>query len=929
MTALLYLVPEPIPGQGPDSIPNYPCYRTVEETYAAAEQLVESHPGLAAWIDIGDSWEKSAGLGGYDLMVLKLTNQAIGIEKPKLWVMSSIHAREYTPAELATRFAEYLVDHYDVDPDITWLLDYHEIHLMLHGNPDGRKQAETGLSWRKNTNQNYCAPTSSNRGADLNRNYDFQWGCCNGSSGAPCDGTYRGPSPASEPETQAVQDYITAIFPDQRKDTLIDPAPANATGLFLDIHSYSNLVLWPWGFTAQAAPNGNTLRTLGRKFAYFNDYQPQQSYELYITDGTTDDYAYGRLGVAGYTFELGSAFFQSCSVFENTILPGNLPALVYAAKAARTPYLTPSGPDALGLTLSSGLVAAGEPLTLTATLDDTRFSANGGLEPSQNIAVGEITLDAPQWVTPTTPIAMLPVDGSFNNKVEQAYAVIDTSGWTEGRHTLFVRARDAGLNWGAESAVFIYVIDPEKAPTLRGQVIAADSGLPLPASLNAGGAFQTTTNPADGLYSLRVISGTYDLTASPASPAYAPAVAAGLTVQNYQTVEQDFVLYPYCTAFSDDVESGNPGWSAQAPWAITTLKAHSPTHAWTDSPAGSYANNLNVALTSPVIDLSGYGQVTLEFWQICDTEAGYDYCHVEVSADGGAAWSELAAYDGSHAQWEQVRLAAPMLENQPDARIRFRLTSDTGVTADGWYVDDIRLLGSSPACITPLAPQAAFQAASQVTVGQPLAFTNLSTGSLLAFAWDFGDGAASAGRNPQHVFQAPGVYTVTLTASNNLGSDQASQAIQVLGSPAGVTLQKTASLTESLPGGVVTYTLSQELALVGTHSYQLALTDTLPAGLDVLTATLTVNGQAAPGLYDPAAHTIAVKQSGVFSDSLQVTVVFQARLQDSLPAGAILLNRLRGAAAVDGLPAAALPEVQHSVSVIAPPRRILFLPLVR
>jgi carboxypeptidase T len=98
-----------------------------------------------------------------------------------------------------TRFAETLIEGYGVDADLTWLLDEHEIHLMLHANPDGRKQAETGLSWRKNTNENYCGATSTSRGADLNRNFAFQWGCCGGSSGDACSSTFRGASAASEP----------------------------------------------------------------------------------------------------------------------------------------------------------------------------------------------------------------------------------------------------------------------------------------------------------------------------------------------------------------------------------------------------------------------------------------------------------------------------------------------------------------------------------------------------------------------------------------------------------------------------------------------------------------------------------------------------------------------------------------------------------
>ena len=172
-----------LPGQI-SGIPGYPCYRTVEETLATIDTLVTAYPTLASKVDIGDSWDKTApdGSAGYDLIVLKLTNSAIPGPKPKLFLMASIHAREYATAELITRFAEQLVTSYNTNADSKWLLDYHEIHLLLQSNPDGRKYAETGLSWRKNTNQNYCSPTSNYRGADLNRNFSFQWGCCGGSA---------------------------------------------------------------------------------------------------------------------------------------------------------------------------------------------------------------------------------------------------------------------------------------------------------------------------------------------------------------------------------------------------------------------------------------------------------------------------------------------------------------------------------------------------------------------------------------------------------------------------------------------------------------------------------------------------------------------------------------------------------------------------
>lgn len=438
-------------------IPGYPCYRTVEETYATGQQIAIDHPGLATWIDIGDSWKKFAfgSDSGHDIMVLRLTNAQVSGSKPKLFILSSIHAREYAPAELNTRFAEYLVNNYGTDPDATWLLDHHEIHLLLNGNPDGRERAEAGKYWRKNTDNNYCSDTDS-RGADLNRNFEFLWGCCNGSSDRHCDITYRGPAPASEPETQAIQNYVRSIYPDQREDALSSPAPADASGVFIDLHSYGELVLWPWGFTYDAPPNHEALRTLGRKFAYFNGYTPEQSIELYPTDGTTDDFAYGELGIAGYTFELGTAFFQSCSTFEGDILSDNLAALLYAAKIVRTPYQTPAGPDSMAVNISPKFAVKGHEVILSATIDDTFYS---GGELTQSIVAAEYYIDVPPWVSSTTPVsfAMSAQDGSFDEPSEPVMASVDTTGLASGRHILFVRGLDADGNWGAFTATFLWI----------------------------------------------------------------------------------------------------------------------------------------------------------------------------------------------------------------------------------------------------------------------------------------------------------------------------------------------------------------------------------------------------------------------------------------------------------------------------------------
>ena len=444
----------PLKNQGA-GIPGFPCYRTVEETFATATAIAAAHPDLASWTDVGDSWEKTQDPeAGWDLFVLKLTQSTVPGPKPVFFANFAIHAREYTTAELGTRFAEFLVDNYGTDPDVTWLLDHHEVHLMLQANPDGRKQAETGLSWRKNTNNNYCANTN-NRGADLNRNFEFQWNCCGGSSGSQCSTTFRGPAAASEPEIQTLQNYVRSIFPDQRGPDPSEPAPDDATGVAIDIHASGELVIWPWGFTSASTGNAAAFATLGRKLAFFNDHLPLPISQFTIADGSSADFYYGELGIAGLGYELGTQFFESCTYFENTVLPGNIDSLFYGAKVARTPYLTPAGPEATAVNGPGGAVPQGELVPLTAVLDDTRFNQSNGTEPTQTIVAAEAFLDVPPWDVGAVALPMAASDGTFDEQIEAVEILIDTTGLADGRHMLYVRGTDSDGNDGLVGAAFL------------------------------------------------------------------------------------------------------------------------------------------------------------------------------------------------------------------------------------------------------------------------------------------------------------------------------------------------------------------------------------------------------------------------------------------------------------------------------------------
>ena len=435
-----------------NAIPGFPCYRTVEETATDLTTLAAANPTLLARVDTGDSWEKINGPGGgYDLDTWVLSNQNSPHPKAPLVIIAAMHAREYATAELATRFAEWLIAGYGTDADRTWIFDHTAIHIIAQLNPDGRKKAETGLFWRKNVNNNHCTSTND-RGVDLNRNSTRYWGG-GASSGSPCSETYRGPSVASEPETSAIESYINGIFPDQRGPGELDAAPADSTGVFISIHSFGELVLYPWeGDDSVSAPNELGLRTLGRKMGYSNGYQVCQTC-LPPASGTTVDIAYSEYGVAAYTFEIGNTFFQDCTAFDNTILPDNLEALFYAAKAARRPYQSSHGPDIV----DPEVAIAEDNATLTALADGTRYDSGGQgpVETPRVVAGASYSLDLPLWEGGVS-IPFDAVDGSYDETTENLSATVDLTALSPGRHLLFLWA-DSSEESGVPTAIWLDV----------------------------------------------------------------------------------------------------------------------------------------------------------------------------------------------------------------------------------------------------------------------------------------------------------------------------------------------------------------------------------------------------------------------------------------------------------------------------------------
>lgn len=464
-------------------IPGYPCYPTVEETFAVANDLAASYPTLAQMIDIGDSWEKInlGGGEGYDLWVMKITNVATDAafpNKPKLFIHSAMHAREYTTAALTLDFASKLLNEYDSNADVEWIVDYHEVHILFHMNPDGRKIAEAGVFKRKNNNTDACINPANGYGfgIDLNRNFSFFWkkreadynyGAEYRVSDDICNETYRGLTPASEPETQAVEVYVRDLFADRRGEADEDAASIDTAGLHLDIHSFGNLVLFPYAHTFDSAPNGNELQRLARRLAYFNNYVPQQSPNLYLLDGNSESVSYGELGVAHLTFELGSRFFETCDQYIFTIKPDNLDALMHAAKLAAAPYQLPAGPYFENFVIKGreeADVTLGADVVVSMEVADNLFNSLNGVEGAQTVTSVEYSVDQ-HFYEPLAQPAQLSLTGytddeEFDESLENVTFRLETSGgqYLPGRHTVYLRATDSEGGTGAVAARHFNII---------------------------------------------------------------------------------------------------------------------------------------------------------------------------------------------------------------------------------------------------------------------------------------------------------------------------------------------------------------------------------------------------------------------------------------------------------------------------------------
>lgn len=271
------------------------AYHNYTEMTSATAADVSAHSAIASRSSLGTSYQ------GRQIWAIKVSDNVGSDEsEPEVLFTANQHAREHLTVEMALYLLDQLTDGYGTDPRITSLVNSREIWIVPMVNPDGVEyDVATGSyrMWRKNRQPN---AGSSAVGTDLNRNWAWQWGCCGGSSGSPSSETYRGPSAFSAPETARLRDFVNSRV----------VGGAQQIKAHIDWHTYSELILWPYGYTfSDTAPgltqaDRNAHATLGQQMAATNGYTPQQSSDLYIADGTINDWLWGQHRIFSYTFEM-------------------------------------------------------------------------------------------------------------------------------------------------------------------------------------------------------------------------------------------------------------------------------------------------------------------------------------------------------------------------------------------------------------------------------------------------------------------------------------------------------------------------------------------------------------------------------------------------------------------------------------------------
>lgn len=282
-------------------------YKNPTEIENYLKAVHNQYPNITNLKSIGKSLE------GRDIWALKISDNADldeAYDEPSILFNSMHHAREVMTPEVGIDIIEYLTSNYSKNSKVTEWVNSSEIWVIPMFNVDGNNKMWNEDSWwRKNTKGGF--------GVDLNRNYPAGWNSCNGSSGNRSSQTYRGESPASEPETQAMMKFIENIRP------VFD----------ISYHAFSQIVIYPYGCDGKRTQTKEVVESIGKKIGDLLDYEAGTAWELlYSVDGGDIDWMYEKFQVIPYVIEVNSrwqGFHPNYKRWRNKTVERNRPGWMF------------------------------------------------------------------------------------------------------------------------------------------------------------------------------------------------------------------------------------------------------------------------------------------------------------------------------------------------------------------------------------------------------------------------------------------------------------------------------------------------------------------------------------------------------------------------------------------------------------------------
>lgn len=280
-------------------------YFTYQEMLEELNRMVDKFPNLISIKQPIDTFRTYDNQPIYWIQISDNPNEE-ETEEPQVLYTALHHAREPVSLSQLIYFMWYILERYDSDETIRYLVDHTAMYFIPCINPDGYQynqiiRPEGGGLWRKNkrdSNGNGRFDGAGD-GVDLNRNYGFQWGYNNlGSSPNPNSDTYRGLSSFSEPETQAVRFFCET----------------HEFKLALNYHSFSDLLIYPWGYSDELTEGSEQFIKMGNELAKENKFLKGTATQTvgYNVNGTSDDWMYqatsNKSNIFAMTPEVGPSY---------------------------------------------------------------------------------------------------------------------------------------------------------------------------------------------------------------------------------------------------------------------------------------------------------------------------------------------------------------------------------------------------------------------------------------------------------------------------------------------------------------------------------------------------------------------------------------------------------------------------------------------